>query len=142
MAFNFPSTPTDGQQFTSGNLVWQYSSASGAWIITANNSFYTPVTKTASYTVAAFTDAQNVFLMNVATANNLLIPTDATLNFALGTQIQVIQIGAGQTTIAAVTPGTTTIRATPGAKVRAQYSMAGVIKIAANEWVVFGDTVA
>jgi hypothetical protein len=77
----------------------------------------------------------------VATANTLSIPTDATFNFAIGTQINILQIGAGQTTIAAVTPGTTTVNGT-GLKLRAQWSMATCIKRAADLWVVIGDVVA
>lgn len=142
MAYDFPATPSNGQVFTSGGLSWTYSSSSGAWQINTNTTFYAPTTKTASYTVASFLDAQNVYLMQVATANNFLIPTDATLNFALGTQFQIIQYGAGQTTIAAVTPGTTTVVGTPGAKLRTQYSAATVMKTAANFWVVFGDVTA
>jgi hypothetical protein len=38
-----------------------------------------------------------------------------------------------------VTSGTTTVRATPGATLRAQYSTATCIKIATDEWVVVGD---
>lgn len=140
MAFDFPTSPTNGQTYTSGNLVWQYSSTSGAWQIIANTTYYVPSTKVANYTLASFTDAQNIFLMNLGTANSFLIPTDATLNFALGTQIQVVQYGAGQTTIAAVTPGTTTVTGTPGMKLRTQYSAATAIKTAANFWIVVGDT--
>lgn len=142
MAYDFPASPTDGQTHVSGQMIWKYSSASTAWEVVSNTAFYTPTTKTASYTVSALTDAQNIFLMNVGTANSFLIPTDATLDFALGTQFQIIQIGAGQTTIAAVTPGTTSVVGTPGAKIRAQNSVAGVVKTAANTWIVFGDTTA
>jgi hypothetical protein len=31
MALNFPSSPTNGQKFTSGNVVYTYSTATGAW---------------------------------------------------------------------------------------------------------------
>ena len=77
--------------------------------------------------------------MNVATANTLSIPTDATFNFEVGTQINVVQIGDGQTSVAAVTPGTTTVNGTPGLKLRAKYSMATCIKLSANNWLVVGD---
>jgi hypothetical protein len=94
--------------------------------------------KTGNYTLASG-DENDVVQMNVGSANTLSIPTDATFNFAIGTQINILQIGAGQTTIAAVTPGTTTVNATPGLKLRAQWSMATCIKRAANLWVVVGD---
>ncbi len=57
--------------------------------------------------------------------------------------INVIQIGAGQTTIKAVTSGTTTIASTGASaiapKLRAQYSAASCIKVATDTWYVVGD---
>lgn len=96
------------------------------------------IAKTGNYTIASG-DENDVIQMNVGSANTLFIPTDATFNFAIGTQINVLQIGSGQTTIAAVTPGTTTVNGTPGLNLRAQWSMATLIKRAANTWVVVGD---
>ena len=77
--------------------------------------------------------------MSNASANTLSIPTDATTNFPVGTQIVVVQSGAGQTTIVAADSGTTTVNATPGLDLRDQWSMATLIKRAANNWVVTGD---
>jgi hypothetical protein len=55
----------------------------------------------------------------------------------------VLQIGAGQTTISAVTSGTTTVLSTGATaaapKLRAQYSMATCIKAATDTWYVVGD---
>lgn len=99
--------------------------------------------KTASYTFASG-DEGNIFSMNNASTQQFNIPTDATFNFAVGTEINVFWItGAGQPTIGAVTPGTTTvisaaaISATP--KLRAANSGATCKKLAANSWIVFGD---
>jgi hypothetical protein len=51
--------------------------------------------------------------------------------------VDFYQKGAGQTTI---TPGAgVTLNATPGLKCRAQNSPASLIKIATDEWLVFGD---
>jgi hypothetical protein len=50
--------------------------------------------------------------MDNASANTFSIPTNASVAFPIGTQINVLQIGAGQTTIQAVTSGTTTIQST------------------------------
>ena len=80
--------------------------------------------------------------MSSASAVTLSIPTDATLNFPIGTSIDILQTGTGQVTIAAVTPGTTTVNATPGLKLRTTWSSATLFKRAANTWVVFGDLTA
>ena len=99
--------------------------------------------KTAAYTFASG-DEGNLFSMNNAASVQFNIPTDATFNFAVGTEINVFWItGAGQPTIGAVTPGTTTVistgatSATP--KLRVVNSGATCKKIAANSWIIFGD---
>lgn len=70
------------------------------------------------------------------------IPTNSTA-FPIGSQINVVQLGVGQVTIQALTPGTTTINSTAASaaapKLRARYSAATCIKIATEVWVVFGD---
>jgi hypothetical protein len=71
----------------------------------------------------------------------LQIPTDASVNFPIGTQITVIRSGASAVNVAAVTPGTTSVNATPGFNLRAQWSSALLYKRAANNWVVLGDLV-
>ena len=100
------------------------------------------IQKTASYTLSALTERDDLIEMGSATAVTLSIPTDATLNFPIGTSIDILQTGAGQVTIAAVTPGTTTVNATPGLKLRTTWSSCTLFKRAANTWVVYGDLTA
>jgi hypothetical protein len=99
--------------------------------------------KTAAYTIASG-DEFNLFSMNAGTSQQFSIPTDATFNFAVGTEVNFFWLtGAGQPTIGAVTPGTTTVistgatSATP--KLRVANSAATAIKLAANSWLVVGD---
>lgn len=96
----------------------------------------------AAYTSVA-SDAAAIVTMNNASANTFSIPTNASVPYAVGSTITLIQIGAGQTTINAVSSGTTTIAstgATPAAPVlRAQYSSATCIKVATDTWYVVGD---
>jgi hypothetical protein len=99
----------------------------------------TPTFVTNSYTITSTDDGKLLMLNNSTTAGNLLIPTDATFNFPIGTQINVVQQGTGLITIGAVTPATTTINATPGKKLRAQWSSAAIVKTAANTWLLMGD---
>ena len=98
--------------------------------------------QTATYTVV-LGDAYKLVTMSVATANDFQIPTNANVAFPVGTVINVIQIGAGQTTIKAVTSGTTTISSTGATattpKLRAQFSAASCIKVATDTWYVVGD---
>jgi hypothetical protein len=112
-------------------------------VITAPKIGCTYTAKTAAYTFVSG-DEGNMFSMNNAASVQFNIPTDATFNFAIGTEFTVFWItGAGQPTIGAVTPGTTTVistgatSATP--KLRVANSGATCKKIAANSWIVFGD---
>ena len=113
-----------------------------AWI-DPDNIASTYSAKTAAYTFVSG-DEGNIFSMNNASTAQFNIPTDATFNFAIGTEINVFWItGAGQPTIGAVTPGTTTVistgatSATP--KLRVANSGATCKKLAANSWIIFGD---
>ena len=96
--------------------------------------------QTASYTLV-LGDADKLVEMNVATANNLTVPPNSSVAFATGTQILLAQYGAGQTTV--VAGSGVTIRSN-GAKLKlnVQYSGATLIKIATDEWYLFGDIVA
>lgn len=92
-----------------------------------------------SYTLVLADRSKLVTLTNAA-AITLNVNTDAAVNFTIGTQILIYQGGAGQVTIAATTPGTTSIRSQGSKlKIAGQYGVAGLIKIAANEWVAFGN---
>jgi len=92
--------------------------------------------KTGAYTVASGDEGD---LIQANGTFTISVPTDATFNFSIGTQINLLNIGTGVITIAAVTPGTTTVNGTPGLKLRAQWSSATLIKRAANTWVLVGD---
>jgi hypothetical protein len=78
-----------------------------------------------------------------ASAQTYSIPTNASVAFPIGCQINIIQIGAGQVTIQAVTSGTTTVLSNGGTaaapKLRAQYSAATLVKVATDTWYVIGD---
>jgi hypothetical protein len=94
-------------------------------------------TQTASYSLT-LNDNGKLMLMNVATANNLTIPLNSSINFPVGTKIDVSSIGAGQTTIVA-TSGVTINSAGGALKLRVQYSGATLVQTATNVWSLFGD---
>jgi hypothetical protein len=120
---------------TTGALTLSYDYAAGSKV-TLN-------AQTATYTVVLADADQKLVTMSVAGANDFQIPTNANVAFPVGTVINVIQIGAGQTTIKAVTSGTTTISSTGATatapKLRAQFSAASCIKVATDTWYVVGD---
>jgi hypothetical protein len=95
-------------------------------------------TYTASLTTLQLSDAGKLLKLNVGSANDLRIPAESSVNFAIGTQILLIQYGTGQTTI--TTSGGVTLRSSGGkTKLSAQYAEASLIKIGSNEWALAGD---
>ena len=88
-------------------------------------------------------DGGSIVTLSNASAISATIPTNASVAYPIGTQLNFIQIGAGQVTITAVTSGTTTIASTGATaaspKLRAQYSSASAIKVATDTWYVIGD---
>ena len=103
----------------------------------------TPTFSTNAYTLQSTDAGQFLLASNSTTAGTVNIPTDATYAFATGTQIHIQQTGTGQLTIQAATAGTTTVTSNGGTsaspKIRAQYSVATIMKTAANTWTVYGD---
>jgi hypothetical protein len=99
--------------------------------------------RTATYTAVLADNKNTLVTMAVASANDFLIPTNANVAFPIGSVINVIQTGAGKTTIKAVTPGTTTVSSTgtvpASPALRAQFSAASCIKVATDTWYVIGD---
>jgi hypothetical protein len=92
--------------------------------------------QTASYTLV-LADSSDLVEISNASANNLTVPLNSSVAFPVGTQINILQTGAGQTTIVAT--GGVTINGTPGLKLRAQWSAATLIKRATDTWVAVGD---
>ena len=99
---------------------------------------------TATTYTFVLTDNGKLVTSNNASAQTLSIPTNASVAFPVGSQINVAWItGAGQPTINAVTSGTTTILSTGATstapKLRVVNSVATCVKIATDTWLVTGD---
>ena len=90
----------------------------------------------ASYTLV-LADKDKLVEISNGSANTLTVPLNSSVAFPIGTQITILQTGAGATTITAT--GGVTINATPGLILRAQWSSVTLIKRAENTWVALGD---
>jgi hypothetical protein len=96
--------------------------------------------QTSSYTLV-LSDAGKIIEMNLAGANNLTVPLDSSVAYPIGTEIQVLQYGAGQTTIVAT--GGVTLRSKSGQlKIGNQYTGVTLVKVGTNEWYVIGNVSA
>jgi len=89
-----------------------------------------------TYTLV-LTDAGKVVEMNNASANTLTIPANASVAFPVDTRIDVVQYGAGLTTVAITSDTLTGDAVSTG-----QYKAMSLWKRAATEWVVIGGTTA
>ena len=94
-----------------------------------------------TYTAVSTDQYQVLVTMSNASANAFKIPTNASVAFAVGTVITVMNIGAGVCTISATTSGTTTVLsagATAASPTLAQYRSAACIKTGTDTWYVVG----
>ena len=91
----------------------------------------------ASYTTVLTDDGKLITVSN-ASANTLTIPPNSSVAYGIGTQINIAQLGAGQTTIVAGA-GVTLNSAGAKLKLSAQYAVATCVKTDTNEWFVVGS---
>jgi len=169
---DFPSSPVNGQTFTSGDFTWVYSSSVGGWNLvtttvtgpTGPTGFTGPtgpagsasstgatgptgadgstlVINAQSGTTYSFvlSDSAKMVSFNNSSAQTVTVPLNSSQAFAIGTQINIIQLGTGQVTL--VGAGGVTVNSSQGLKLRSQYSVASLFKGATDTWYVSGDTV-
>ena len=91
------------------------------------------VANAGSYTLV-LTD--NGDIVEMSGGGTLTVPTNASVAFPVGAQINLLQTGALQVTVGGAG---VTINATPGLKLRAQGSSATLIKRATDTWVLVVD---
>lgn len=125
-----------------GDAATKNTGTTAGTVAAGDDSRFTTITanrQTVSYTLVA-ADAAKAVEMDLAGANTLTVPPNSSVAFAVGTVIEGVQWGAGQTTI---TPGAgVTIRASGGKlKTAAQYAQFSLRKIATDEWLAAGDLV-
>lgn len=93
-----------------------------------------------TYTLV-LTDAGKLVDLNNASAITLTVPLNSSVNFPVGTRIDLLQTGAGQVTISP-TGGVTIDSKGAALKLTGQWSAATLIQRTANLWVLVGDIAA
>lgn len=93
----------------------------------------TITSKTTNYTLAS-ADAGTFIQANSASAITLTVSTSTALS--AGQSINIMRYGSGTVAVAA---SSTTIYSTPGLNLRAQYSVATLLCVSSNTYVLFGD---
>jgi len=99
-----------------------------------------PVEKVANH-ILELTDLNKGIEMNLAGANTVTVPPNADVAFAVGTTINVVQKGAGKTTIVAGA-GVTLLSEASLLSIGARYTGVVLWKVAVNTWYVLGNVSA
>lgn len=92
-------------------------------------------------------DAGKQLIFSSSTAGAVTVPLNATVAFALGVKIQLIQTGTGTLSITQATAGVTFVDANYGSVTTtaipmAQYMRYTIIKIATDTWLICRDGLA
>ena len=95
------------------------------------------ISKTANYTLSALTERDSLIEVDSTSPVTITIPTNTAVTFPVGTTLDILGVNTGLITIAGDTG--VTVNATPGLKLRAQWSSCTLFKRAENSWVVYGD---
>ncbi len=90
-----------------------------------------------SYTLA-LTDAGKLVTFTGGSAT-VTIPTNATVAFAVGDQINIAQLGTAQITMGTAS-GVTLVSAGSKTKTNGQYAVVTVVQYTANSWLLLGNT--
>ena len=97
----------------------------------------TSINQQAGAYTTVLADRDKLVEVSSASGVTVTIPANASVAYPVGTSIDILQTGSGQVTIAGA--GGVTVNATPGLKLRTQWSSATLFKRATDTWVVFGD---
>ena len=90
-----------------------------------------------SYTLV-LTDRDKLVEMDNASANTLSVPLNSSVAFPIGTQILVVQKGAGQTRIVGL-GGATVYSESSHSYIVGQYGMATLVKCGTDTWYLGGN---
>lgn len=119
------------QDFTAGQILTAAQMDAVATAMIAINA------QTGTTYTAVLTDDGKLVTCDNGSAITFTIPTNASVAFGIGTQINIMQLGAGQITISGA--GVTFRSQGSKLKTNGQYAVATCCKIATDTWVVVGN---
>jgi hypothetical protein len=127
--------------FTSDtNTLWYYTGS--AWESAgATTQGLTLNAQTGTTYTLALTDSGKFVTQSNASAITTTIPPNSSVAFPIGTQVNLMQLGAGQVTVAAGS-GVTIRSEGSKLKLKGQYATATCVKIGTDEWVLVGNVSA
>ena len=127
--------------FTSDtNTLWFYTGS--AWESAgATTQALTLNAQTGTTYTLVLADAGKFVTQSNASGITTTIPPNSSVAFPIGTQVNLLQLGAGQVTVAAGS-GVTIRSQGSKLKLNGQYATATLVKIGTDEWVLLGNTAA
>lgn len=123
------------QSFTAGQVLTAAQQNALATAMVALNA------QTGTTYTTVLTDDGKLITCDNASAIALTIPPNSSVAYGIGTQINIMQLGAGQVTITAGA-GVTLRSAGSKLKTNGQYALATCVKIATDTWAVVGNVAA
>lgn len=124
-------------QDASGNTINKFEYWNGsAW--TSVNSIVETNAQTATTYTLTISDRDKIVELNNASAITLTVPLNSAVAFPVGSNITLLQTGAGQVTVAGASG--VTVNGNPGLKLSGQWAAATLIKRATDTWVLLGNT--
>lgn len=136
---NWPQVTPDVPIVGAASAAAAATSAAAAAVSAAAATRTTPKRKTGSH-ILEIEDRAATIEMSVGAANTLTVPPESSVAFDLGDFVNVVQYGAGATTI--VAGSGVTIRSRLGLVLGGRYAMGTLYKSAADEWIAGGDLIS
>lgn len=133
---NFPTSPAVNDIVTAtNNMQWKWNGTTWLMIGPLFRRSIKADTTTTYYPV--LTDENQMITLSNAAAIQVVLPSDATTAFAIGSEVDFLWYGVGQPSF--VAGAGASAYSTPGLKLRARFSLATIKKTASNTWVIIGD---
>jgi len=119
------------------NTLWYYTGSAWEYAGATSQALTLNAQTGTSYTYV-LSDAGKFVTFNNASAIGSVIPTNASVPFPIGTQINILQLGAGAVAVGA-SGGVTAVSQGSKFRTNGQYAAATLVKIATDTWVVIGN---
>lgn len=128
-------TPKAGFHAWSVAQLTRYLYTGAGWVSTASINAQTVTSY--SVVLADMVGGRGQLTMSNASAITVTVPKNSTLALPLGVPLEIVQLGAGQVTVAGATG--VTLHSSSTLKTRAQYSVIKITQIATDSWILSGD---
>ena len=139
-SFDLINTTATTINFGAAATILNVGGASTRIKLTAGSILEAPVSTNAQTGITydlVLSDAGKLIEMNNGSANTINVPTNSSQPFPIGTKIDIVQTGTGQTSIAAA--GGVTLNSSNGSlSLSGQWSAATLVKRATDTWILIG----